>query len=101
MDKFTALADPTRRKIIEMLCVEELSSGDIAREFNSSAPAISQHLKILKTAEIVVVRVDAQRRLYSLSENGLDEVDEWVKRVSQFWNQRLDILEQELKKNDN
>jgi DNA-binding transcriptional ArsR family regulator len=97
MDKFLALSDPTRRKIIEMLGKEELSSGEIASQFNSSPPAISQHLKILKEAEVVVVRIDAQRRLYSLREHGLDEIDQWVKKVNSFWSQRLDKLEQELR----
>lgn len=97
MDKFVAISDPTRRKIIEMLCREELSSGDIARQFDSSPPAISQHLKILRNTEIVDVRIDAQKRIYTLSKNGLKDVDLWVQKVNDFWIERLNRLEQELR----
>ena len=100
MDKFLAISDPTRRKIIEILCREELPSGDIARQFDSSPPAISQHLKILKTADIVEVRIDAQKRLYSLSKSGLDDISIWVQTVNDFWSQQLENLEQELRSID-
>lgn len=91
-----ALADPTRRRIVEMLSEGELSAGDIARGFEVSAPAISQHLKTLKAARLVRVRVDAQRRIYTIDPDGLAEVDAWLAQVRRFWNPRLDALAREL-----
>lgn len=98
MEPFTALADPTRRQIIAMLGHGELSAGDIARRFEMSAPAVSQHLKALKSARLVRVRVDAQRRIYALDATGLDAVEDWLAGVRRFWNPKLDALETELKK---
>ena len=94
MDTFTALADPTRRQIVESLALGETSFGDIADQFEMSRPAVSQHLKTLREAGIVSVRADAQRRIYRLSDDGLDEIDAWLNKVRTFWNQRLDKLEQ-------
>ena len=59
-----------------------------------SRPAVSQHLKTLREAGIVSVRADAQRRIYRLSDDGLDEIDAWLNKVQKFWNRRLDKLEQ-------
>ncbi|MCE9651317.1 MAG: metalloregulator ArsR/SmtB family transcription factor [Parvibaculum sp.] len=98
MESFAALADPTRRRIVEMLGAGELSAGDIARRFDVSAPAISQHLKALKAARLVRVRVDAQRRIYTLDPEGLSAIDTWLASVRRFWNPRLDALERELVK---
>ena len=74
MFALNALADPTRQRIVEMLAVRELSAGAIADSFDVTAPAISQHLKVLKDAKLVRVRVDAQRRIYALDQSGFDEV---------------------------
>lgn len=98
MEHFTALADPTRRRIIEMLGSGERSAGDIARHFDMSAPAISQHLKALRSARLVQARVDAQRRIYTLDPAGFAEMEEWIARVRRFWTPKLDALETELKK---
>ena len=98
MTALTALADPTRQRIVEMLAAGALSSGEIADRFDLSAPAISQHLKTLKTAKLVSVQVEAQRRIYSLNPEGVTEVAEWVDRIRAFWNPRLDALEAALKK---
>jgi DNA-binding transcriptional ArsR family regulator len=94
MDTFIALADPTRRRIIESLALGETSFGDLADQFEMSRPAVSQHLKVLREAGIVTARADAQRRIYSLSDDALDEIDEWLGKVQKFWTQRLDKLEQ-------
>lgn len=96
MESFTALADPTRRQIVEMLSNGEMSAGDIAQHFKISAPAISQHLKALKSAHLVQMRVDAQRRIYTLDPEGLAEVEAWVAKLRRFWNPKLDALETEL-----
>jgi DNA-binding transcriptional ArsR family regulator len=63
MDTFTALADPTRRQIIESLAAGETSFGELADKFEMSRPAVSQHLKVLRDAGIVTARADAQRRI--------------------------------------
>jgi DNA-binding transcriptional ArsR family regulator len=94
----TALADPTRQRIVEMLAAGALSSGDIAGRFKLSPPAISQHLKTLKQARLVSVRTDKQKRIYSLDPAGVAEVSEWVARIQAFWNPRLDALEAALKR---
>jgi DNA-binding transcriptional ArsR family regulator len=94
---FLAISDPTRRQIVEMLSSRELSAGDIAAHFDMTSPAVSQHLKVLRDARLVEVRVDAQRRIYKLNPAGLNEVDDWLNRVRQFWTGRLDTLEQQLK----
>lgn len=97
MHSLTALADPTRRQIVEMLSRGERAAGDIVDEFAISAPAISQHLKVLREAKLVQVRVEAQRRIYAINPAGLDDIETWLKHVRQFWKGRLDVLEQELR----
>ena len=94
MDTFTALADPTRRHIIEALALGEISFGELADRFEMSRPAVSQHLKVLRDAGIVTARADAQRRIYRLSDDGLDEIDAWLSKVRKFWHARLDKLEE-------
>ncbi len=100
MDTFTALADPTRRRIIESLATGETSFGELADKFDMSRPAVSQHLRVLREAGIVTSRADAQRRIYRLNQDGFDEVEAWLNKVRQFWNQRLDKLEQLLDESD-
>ena len=100
MDTFLALADPTRRHIIESLAAGELAFGDLADKFAMSRPAVSQHLKVLREAGIVTARADAQRRIYRLSDSGLDEVEAWLGKVRSFWSQRLDKLEELLTEDD-
>src|SRR4051812_45793071 len=94
-----ALSAPTRQRIVEMLAAGALSSGEIAGRFELSPPAISQHLKTLKLARLVSVRVDRQKRIYSLNPAGVEEVSEWVARIRAFWNPRLDALEAALASN--
>lgn len=93
MDTFTALADPTRRQIIESLAARETSFGALADNFDMSRPAVSQHLKVLRDAGIVTARADAQRRIYSLTDDGFDELEAWLGKVREFWSPRLDKLE--------
>jgi DNA-binding transcriptional ArsR family regulator len=96
MDAFMALADPTRRQIIQSLASGETAFGDIAEQFEMSRPAVSQHLKVLREAGLVAVRRDAQRRIYRVEASGLREVDEWLEKVRRFWDGRLDDLERVL-----
>ena len=100
MDRFTALADPTRRRIVEMLGQRAMAAGEITAQFDMSAPAISQHLKVLKEAGLVSVEIAGQRRIYRLDPSGLDAFDAWVRQVRGFWNAGLDRLERELTKSE-
>lgn len=97
MDGFTALADPTRREIVDILADGEKDAGTIASNFSISKPAISRHLGVLREGGIVAVRRDAQRRIYSLRPDGLHDVDRWLSRYRSFWSERLDSLEAALK----
>lgn len=96
MDSFLALADPTRRRIIESLADGESAFGDLAGQFEMSGPAVSQHLKVLREAGLVRVRKDRQRRIYRLNVEGLGELEEWLDKVKRFWGPRLDDLERAL-----
>jgi DNA-binding transcriptional ArsR family regulator len=97
MDSLAALADPTRRRIVETLAEGALSSGDIARRFSISAPAISQHLKTLRQARLVRVRAEAQRRIYELDLDGVDEMSAWIGQIRRHWATRLDALAAQLR----
>jgi DNA-binding transcriptional ArsR family regulator len=90
MDTFTAISDPTRRRIVESLATGERSFGEIAAEFDISAPAVSQHLRVLREAGVVAVRRDAQRRIYRLESEGLSQIEAWVSQVRRFWADRLE-----------
>jgi DNA-binding transcriptional ArsR family regulator len=96
MQAFAALADPTRREIVELLARGERSAGELARRFTITQPAVSQHLRALRDAGIVRVRRDAQRRIYSLDARGLAQVDAWLSRYRAFWSKRLNALERAL-----
>jgi DNA-binding transcriptional ArsR family regulator len=89
---FSALADPTRSKIIQVLARRDLSAGEIAKRFPVSRPAVSRHLGVLRRARLVHIREDSQRRVYSLNPAGLDEIEKWVMQCRRVWNRRLDAL---------
>jgi len=93
---FQALADPTRLRIVEMLAGREHAAGELARRFDMTGPAVSQHLRLLREAGLVHVRRDAQRRMYTLNPEGLAEMDAWLSRYRHVWNDRLDALERDL-----
>ncbi|MFC7330081.1 ArsR/SmtB family transcription factor [Marinactinospora rubrisoli] len=97
---FDVLADPARRRILELLAEGEQTSGSIAsvirREFGISQPAVSQHLRVLREHGFASVRADGTRRLYAVDSAPLREVDEWLEPFRRFWSQRLDALATEL-----
>src|SRR5271154_4229990 len=98
MDIFTALAEPTRRSIIEMLAQKgELSATDISDQFDSSPPAISQHLKVLREAKLVRVEKRSRQRIYQINPSAMQEIEQWAKQTTALWNQRLDKLDSLLK----
>jgi len=93
MEPFVALADPVRRRIIEELADGEKAAGELGTEFGISQPAVSKHLRVLREANLVVARAQAQRRLYRLNPAPLAEVDAWLARYRTFWSERLDALQ--------
>lgn len=95
-----AIADPTRRRIVELLAQRERTAGEIVAEFDMSAPAISQHLKVLREAGLVTVRAEGQQRIQMLNPAGLDELDAWLEKTRRVWSRRLDALEAELRAED-
>jgi DNA-binding transcriptional ArsR family regulator len=98
MLSLSALADPTRRRIVEILARGALASGDIAEQFSISAPAVSQHLKVLKDARLVQVRIDAQRRIYHIDPAGFADLKSWLRNMEGFWAVKLDNLDRALRK---
>ena len=100
MQSLLAIADPTRRRIVELLATRDRTSGELVDEFDMSAPAISQHLNVLREAGLVTTRVEGQSRVQTLNPAGLDDIGNWLERTRNFWSQRLDALERELKADD-
>ncbi len=100
MQSLLALADPTRRRIVELLAEGDRTAGQLVDEFDLSAPAISQHLKVLREAGLVSVRAEGQSRIQSLNPGGFDELDAWLQRTRSMWSRSLDALERELRAED-
>lgn len=97
MDKYSALADPTRRKIIELLArAGQLSATEISDQFSVTPQAISQHLKALREAKLVQVEKRAQQRIYRLNPHSMLELEDWARGLRQLWNQRFDALDKVL-----
>ena len=100
MHAFDVLGDPVRRRILEQLVDDELTSGAITTivrdEFGISQPAVSQHLRVLRDAGFVHVRADGARRHYRLDATPLRGVDAWLALFRRFWEQRLDALGTEI-----
>src|SRR2546422_8082070 len=91
---FYALAEPTRRDIIELLASNgQLSATDISDNFAVSAPAISQHLKVLREANFVRVEKRAQQRIYRINPEAMSEVEGWVQEMTKQWNARFNVLD--------
>jgi DNA-binding transcriptional ArsR family regulator len=93
---FDALADPTRRRVLELLADGERTAGELAAVFPVSRPAVSRHLRVLREAGLVRARRDAQRRVYELDPAPLAELESWLATYRRFWSERLDRLEQHL-----
>ncbi|MGO1398506.1 MAG: ArsR/SmtB family transcription factor [Brevibacterium yomogidense] len=93
---FAALADPTRREILSRLAQGPATVGEVAEPFDMSAPAISQHLKVLERAGLVTRTVKAQWRTLSLEAQPLGDAAAWVEEQRRDWNLRLDALEHHL-----
>lgn len=90
------LAEPSRRRILDLLRGGERPVGDLVEHMHLTQPAISKHLRVLRDAGLVEVRPDAQRRLYRIRPEPLAELDAWLEPYRELWNKRLDRLERHL-----
>src|SRR5256712_13453732 len=91
---FYALAEPRRRDIIELLASNgQLSATDISDNFTVSAPAISQHLKVLREADFVRVEKRAQQRIYRINPEAMSEIEGWGQKMTKQWNARFNVLD--------
>lgn len=96
MNAFAALADPTRASIIEALAEGERTAGELVALFPISQPAVSQHLRVLREAGLVIASKEAQRRVYRLDARPLREIDRWLDSYRRFWAGKLDDLERHM-----
>ena len=92
MQAFAALADPTRRQIVELLAERELTAGDIAARFPVSGPAVSRHLRVLREAGLCTYEQRAQQRVYRLRPEPMAEADEWMRTHLDAWRRTFDAL---------
>ena len=95
---FDVLAEPSRRRILDLLREGERAVGDLVDELTMHQPAVSKHLRVLRDAGFVEVRADAQRRLYRLRTEPLRSIDEWLAPYRRLWSDRLDDLERHLER---
>lgn len=100
MQSLLAIADPTRRRIVELLAVKERTAGELVEEFDLSAPAISQHLNVLRDAGLITTRAEGQSRIQALNPEGFDDLEDWLQKTRLVWSRRLDALERELRAED-
>jgi DNA-binding transcriptional ArsR family regulator len=95
---FEVLAEPTRRRILDLLRDGERSVGELVDRLTLSQPGVSKHLRVLRDAGLVEVRVEAQRRWYGLRPEPLTEIDAWLEPYRRLWAQHLDALERHLER---
>jgi DNA-binding transcriptional ArsR family regulator len=93
---FDVIAEPNRRRILDLLLDRERAVGDLVDALHVSQPAVSKHLRVLRDAGLVAVRADGQRRLYRARPEPLREVDDWLRPYREQWSARLDDLERHL-----
>ena len=98
MQALEALADPTRRRIVELLAERDRNAGELASQFDVSRPAVSRHLRVLREHGLVRARELGTQRVYSLAPEPLVELDAWLAKYRGFWSQRLDALETQLRR---
>jgi DNA-binding transcriptional ArsR family regulator len=98
MDAFSVLAEPRRRRVVEILAHRgKLSASQICDEFDVTPQAISQHLRVLREANVIQMEKRAQRRLYAFNPRSVNEVQAWAAAMARMWNSRLDRLDKALK----
>jgi len=96
MNPFEAIAEPSRRRLLELLRSGERPAGELVAATGLSQPGVSKYLKLLREAGLVSVRADGQRRLYRLEPGELAKLDDWLKPFRRFWAERLDALDDHL-----
>jgi DNA-binding transcriptional ArsR family regulator len=99
MTAYSALAEPSRRQILDLLRDGERSVGELVAQLHLSQPGVSKHLKVLRDAGLVAVRPDGKRRWYGLRAQPLAEVADWLEPYRRHWSARLDALERHLEDN--
>jgi DNA-binding transcriptional ArsR family regulator len=99
-EAFAVLAEPTRRRVLDLLLDGPRPVGELAELLGLSQPGTSKHLRVLREAGLVRVRQDAQRRWYELHPGPLAEIDAWLEPYRRLWNRHLDALEQYLDRKD-
>ena len=97
---FEIIAEPNRRAILGLLASSQQSVGEIERRLRMTQPTVSKHLRVLREAGFVEATVDAQRRLYRLRPEPLQEVDDWLAQFRRFWSTHVDALERYLDRMD-
>jgi len=97
---FEIIAEPNRRAILSLLVSSQQSVGEIERQLRMPQPTVSKHLRVLREAGFVEATVDAQRRLYRLRTEPLQEIDAWLDQFRQFWMAHVDALERHLDRMD-
>lgn len=97
---FEVIAEPNRRAILTLLVSSEQSVGEIEQRLGMTQPAVSKHLRVLRDAGVVEATVDAQRRVYRLKPDSLQEIDEWLAPFRRLWSRHLDALERHLDRMD-
>ena len=97
---FDVLAEPTRRRILDLLLDRERPVGELVEKLKLSQPGVSKHLRVLREAGLVSVRNDAQRRIYGIRPEPLEEIAEWLEPYRRLWADRLDALERHLDEED-
>jgi len=97
---FEIVAEPNRRGILSLLASSERSVGEIERQLGMTQPTVSKHLRVLREAGFVESTVDAQRRLYRLKPEALQELDAWLAPFRRFWSAHVDALERHLDRMD-
>jgi DNA-binding transcriptional ArsR family regulator len=97
---FEVIAEPNRRAILSLLVLSEQSVGEIERRLHMPQPTVSKHLRVLREAGFVESTVDAQRRLYRLKPEPLQELDAWLAQSRRFWSAHVDALERHLDRMD-
>ena len=98
---FDLLAEPNRRRILDLLRDGERPVGEIVDRLSMCQPAVSKHLRVLRDSGLVDVRVDAQRRVYRLRPGPLQEIDDWIEPYRRLWTDRLDRLDRHLQRMKN
>lgn len=93
-DVYNAIAEPRRRAILELVCTGEHAVNDVADALRMDQPSVSKHLRVLREVDLVSVRRDGRRRLYSADPGALEPVQAWVEKLERIWTRRVDSIQE-------